>query len=192
MSFSRKLSMLSMTSLRRLCTCFLLLVITALVGCSVKRDFYATGGSRADGVVDMAYDYRSLENPVIDPKQAYSIARSKCALWGYADTEPFGGKIQACTLRSGFGECAAWQVTIKYQCLGSLERPGAPLNYLAPAVASTPRAAPLAEPVSANTSPEARQPLSEKDYQDIQLDKLMHEDISYEEYQRRYRAIMGR
>lgn len=184
--------MLPMTSPRRLCTCLLLLVITALVGCSVKRNFYATGGSRADGVIDMAYDYKPNENTVINKKQAYTIARSKCAAWGYANAEAFGGQANICTLPSGSKGCAAWQVTIKYQCLGSLERPGAPLNYLVPAAASAPRAAPLVEPVSANASAGARQPLSEKDYQDIQLDKLMHEDISYEEYQRRYRAIMGR
>ena len=186
--------MLSNTSrLRHLCACFMLLLVsTLMLGCSVKRDFYATGGSRSDGVVDMAYDYRSMEKPVIDPKQAYTIARSKCALWGYNDTEPFGGKIQTCTLRSGFGECAAWQVTIKYQCLGNLERPEAPLNYLGSAGVSAPRSAPVVTPASAEVSAPGKQPLSEKDYQDIQLDKLMREDISYEEYQRRYKAIMGR
>jgi len=184
--------MLPMTSLRRQCTCLLLLVMTALAGCSVKRDFYATGGSRADGVIDMAYDYKPNENIVTNKKQAYTIARSKCASWGYTDAEAFGGQTKICTSSSRSDGCAAWQVTVKYQCLGSLERPQGPLNYLGPSMSSAPRAAQVVEPVSANASSGARQPLSEKDYQDIQLDKLMHEDISYEEYQRRYRAIMGR
>lgn len=35
------------------------------------------------------------------------------------------------------------------------------------------------------------EPLSQKEYQDIQIEKLMQENVSYEEYQRRYKAIMA-
>lgn len=178
--------------LRHSCTCMLMIIISAVAGCSVKRDFYATGGSRADGVIDMAYDYKPNEHTVIDKKQAYAIARSRCALWGYTDTEPFGGGANTCISPSGSNGCAVWQKVTKYQCLGNLERPSATLNYRAPDAVIAPRNPPAIEQISAAASPGAQQPLSEKDYQDIQLEKLMHEDISYEEYQRRYRAIMGR
>ena len=169
------------------------LVAAAIIaGCSTKKDFYATGGSRADGVVDMAYDFNRMETPVIDKKQAYSIARSKCSLWGYGDAEPFGGQIQICQARSGFGECSAWQVTVKYQCLGSLEQPQRSLNYLAPA------AAPAAQPVRPSVTAYAPSavassppPLSEQAYKNTQVQQLMQQNLSYEEYQARYKKIMG-
>lgn len=41
----------------------------------------------------------------------------------------------------------------------------------------------------AGTAP--NQPLSRKEYQDTQIEKLMQENVSYEEYQRRYKAIMA-
>lgn len=105
----------------------------ALAGCSTPKDFYATGGSRADGVVDVAYDFGRMETPVVDKRQAYTIAKNKCSLWGYSDAEPFGGQVQTCEARSGFGECSSFKVSIKYQCLGSLERPTVQPNYMSPA-----------------------------------------------------------
>ncbi|MEB2871790.1 YecR-like family lipoprotein [Pseudomonas rhizosphaerae] len=37
-----------------------------LAGCATHKDFQATGGSRADGVIDIAYEYSSFETPVVD------------------------------------------------------------------------------------------------------------------------------
>jgi len=67
-------------------------VLAALSGCATKKDFYATGGSRADGSVDMAYDFAQFEQPVVNIAQAQSIAKSKCRVWGYNGAEAFGGK----------------------------------------------------------------------------------------------------
>lgn len=162
---------------------------TGLAGCSSPKDFYATGGSRADGVVDVAYDFNRMETPVVDKKQAYSIAKTKCSLWGYSDAEPFGGQVQTCEARSGFGECSAFKVSIKYQCLGSLERAPAPANYMGPTSIPTPtqRSAPVGV-VPATTTPP---PLTQQEYREAQIQLLMQQNISYEEYQKRYRAIVG-
>lgn len=51
------------------------LAIFALSGCATRKDFYAMGGSRADGSVDMAYDFRPFEKPVVNQQQAYAIAK---------------------------------------------------------------------------------------------------------------------
>jgi hypothetical protein len=160
---------------------------SVLSGCSVHKDFYATGGSRADGVVDVGYEYQSNEQPVADRTQAYQIARSKCALWGYGDAEPFGPAQQTCEARSGFGQCAAFRVSIKYQCLGAPAESNTPVNYLAPTgvPALVPRAANV--PVAPAS---AVPPMSKQEYQQRQLQKLMEENLPYEEYQKRYRAII--
>ena len=171
--------------------CFIV-TLCSLAGCATHKDFYATGGSRADGVVDVAYDFSRMETPQVDKRQAYSIARNKCSLWGYGDAEPFGGQSQICQARSGFGECSAWQVSIKYQCLGSLDQAPAAPNYLG---TQQRPAAPVAAPqvprgnVPASTS--APSPLSEKDYRDVQIQQLMQQNLPYDEYQKRYRTIMG-
>jgi hypothetical protein len=94
-------------------------------------------------------------------------------LRGYAGAEPFGGKTQTCQARRGFSECSAWQVSIKYQCLGNLGQVSQPVNYLG------------------SGTPMASAPMSKEDFQREQVQKLTQENVSYEEYQRRYRIIMG-
>lgn len=174
----------------------ILLLATAytLFGCSVHKDYYATGGSRADGVVDGGYEYQSNEQPVADRNQAYQIARTKCGLWGYGDAEPFGRDVQSCELRTGFGQCATYRVSIKYQCLGAPAQSQGPINYLTPSGLPSPAPARTQAPV---TSPyiaapaSAVPPLDKQEYQQRQLQKLMEENLPYEEYQKRYRAIIA-
>jgi hypothetical protein len=48
----------------RLAAAFAFLV--CLTACSTHKDFQATGGSRADGVIDVAYEFNSFETPVVD------------------------------------------------------------------------------------------------------------------------------
>jgi len=178
-----------LTGFSRLAAAFVFLA--ALPACSTHKDFYATGGSRADGVIDVAYDFNYLETPVVDLKQAYTIARSKCSLWGYVDAEPFGGATQECTARRGFGDCSAWRVSKKYQCLGNLGSVSAPLNYLPSAQppVQVPARQAVASPQPAPTATPA--PLSSAEYKDRQIDLLMQQNLPYDEYQKRYQAIMA-
>ncbi|MDT4826775.1 YecR-like lipoprotein [compost metagenome] len=149
----------------------------AVTGCATKKNFYAMGGSRADGTVDMAYDFRQFEKPVINMDQAKGIAKSKCQVWGYQDAEMFGGQRQQCYQFDGWGNCAAGQVVIQYQCIGSGDSRSAVSAY-----APAPTAAPAATPGS----------LSRDQWKQQQLQKLDQETgLSYEEYQRRYREIVG-
>ncbi|WPC06941.1 YecR family lipoprotein [Pseudomonas benzenivorans] len=150
-------------------------VIAALPGCATKKDFYATGGSRADGTVDMAYDFRPFEQPVVDHVQAQRVAKSKCGVWGYSNAEPFGGKTTNCYSRDGWGNCTAGQIIVKYQCIGNLD---------APAAKST--ASPL--PAS-NLAPGN---MSKSQWQQQQLQMLMNDTtLNYEEYTRRREQILA-
>ncbi|MCY1283412.1 YecR-like lipoprotein [compost metagenome] len=155
-----------------------LLLIASLAaagGCAVKKDFYAMGGSRADGTVDMAYDFRQFEQPIVSHDQARSIAKSKCGVWGYRDAESFGGMTQNCYQRDGFGSCVAGQMIIKYQCIGNLDAQASP----------SPTSASQAPPAHASGS------LSKAQWQQQQLQQIQNTPMSYEEYQRRYKQIMA-
>ncbi|WP_271407632.1 YecR family lipoprotein [Pseudomonas sp. Q1-7] len=153
-----------------------LATVVAVTGCATKKDFYAMGGSRADGTVDMAYDFAPFEQPVVNRSQAQSIAKSKCQVWGYQDAESFGGQQQNCHQFNGYGSCVAGQIVIKYQCIGDGAQ-AAPVSSFAPAAAS------------AATPPGA---LSRDQWKQQQLDQLSRETgLSYEEYQRRYQKIVG-
>lgn len=149
-------------------------IMTLSTGCAVKKDFYATGGSRADGTVDMAYDFAQFEQPVVNPSQAQSIAQQKCTVWGYREAEAFGGKTTNCNQRDGWGNCVAGQVVIKYQCIGDLSAP-------------SPEGV---RQVSSTATPSAGY-LSKAQWQQQQLDELSRKSIPYEQYQQEYRRIMG-
>jgi len=145
-----------------------------LSACSVKRDFYAIGGSRADGTIDLAYDFKMFEKSVVNKDQAFAMAKSKCGRWGYNDAEPFGGQVESCQARNGYGDCLRGQVIVKFQCLGSLEAAARPSPLALPATVST-----LGTPMSADQ------------YKEAQIQALMQQGLPYEEYSRRYKAIMG-
>jgi hypothetical protein len=151
----------------------LLLVMLAFVvtGCSSRKDFYATGGSRADGSIDMAYDFKPFETPIVDPKQAESIANSKCAVWGYNRAEPFGGQTQNCQVRDGWGNCTAGQMIVKYQCIGNIT----------PATQTTTSTL-TAVPVGM---------LTPAQYKESRVKALMDQNLPYAEYQKQFQAIMG-
>jgi hypothetical protein len=160
------------------CTTLLLAISAAISGCATKKEFYAMGGSRADGTVDMAYEFQQFESPVVSLQQAQAVAKSKCSVWGYRDAEPFGGKSVNCHQRNGFGTCVAGQVLVKYQCIGNLD--AAPAS-----VASRHSPSPV-EAAAPNGS------LSKGQWQEMQLQQLTNEKgLSYEEYQRRYKLIMA-
>lgn len=92
----------------------------AAAGCvNVNKELVATGGSRADGTVDLSYEQASIENVKIDPVKGVATARERCQAWGYKDAAPFGGESRMCQVATNYG-CNQWLATIKYQCLGSV------------------------------------------------------------------------
>lgn len=97
----------------------LLAVAVVLVsGCTTTRDWSATGGSRADGVVRLAYEQGEFETVEVSESQAVDLASRRCASWGYTGAEAFGGITRDCTQMGGLGGCARYRVTKEYQCTG--------------------------------------------------------------------------
>lgn len=94
-------------------TCFVF-----LVGCATPKTLVPTGGSRADGIVKMSYQYGAFEAPQVSLAQGVQAAKQRCSAWGYSGAEPFGGQTRMCVSASG-GSCNVYQVTIEYQCTGT-------------------------------------------------------------------------
>ena len=103
-------------------TIILLFVLAAFSGCAVKKDWVATGGSRADGTIKLSYEHLELESPQLDEQQAMRLAAQRCQFWGYNRAEAFGGTINSCQIPDGWGGCSRWRVTKEYQCIGNLEK----------------------------------------------------------------------
>lgn len=94
--------------------------IIVATACATEKQFVATGGSRADGTVDLAFEYELLEDPKVSKGQAFSTARQRCAAWGYRGAEPFGDVKQRC-VAAPLGSCTRWRVTVRFQCTGPQE-----------------------------------------------------------------------
>ena len=91
--------------------------LLTLVGCAVQKEWVATGGSRSDGTVKLAYQYGAFEKPVLSDQQAYDVADSRCGAWGFSGSEAFGGTISECQSHDGYGNCNSWIVTAEFQCI---------------------------------------------------------------------------
>lgn len=101
---------------------FFVIAAFSITGCAhTKKEWAATGGSRADGVVKLSFQFRPFEYPEASAQQGLELAKSKCLAWGYKNAEAFGGVIQTCNDQDSRG-CNSWLVTAEYQCLGSLEK----------------------------------------------------------------------
>lgn len=87
------------------------------MGCAAPKSALPVGGSKADGTVELAYDYGAFESPQVDFGAAQIQAEQRCAAWGYSGAEKFGGEKQMCTAPSSSG-CMGFQVTMNYQCTG--------------------------------------------------------------------------
>lgn len=99
------------------------LVVIAIIAataaaCATAKELVPIGGSRADGTVQLAFDYGGFEKPVVDTAAAQVTATQRCQAWGYRNAEPFGGSQQQCTASNQYG-CVAFRVTVSYQCTGA-------------------------------------------------------------------------
>lgn len=86
------------------------------LACATVKVPQPTGGSRADGTVQLAYEYGELETPEVDWESANRAATERCQNWGYASAEAFGPGVTQCTASNQYG-CTRYFVTITYQCI---------------------------------------------------------------------------
>ena len=100
---------------------FVLVAIAGvLAGCAPpKMELATTGGSKADGVVEVSYEILETEKQGYDEEKALREAVKRCQAWGYEGAEPFGGERKTCSVSPGFWtSCYMWRFDISYQCLG--------------------------------------------------------------------------
>lgn len=102
----------------------LLAIAVLLTGCATAKNWSATGGSRADGVVRLSYEVGAFEKPMLNESEAVSLATSRCQTWGYSGAEAFGGVTRVCNMPGGgFGGCQGWLITKEFQCTGNATPP---------------------------------------------------------------------
>jgi hypothetical protein len=92
-------------------------VITAIAlsGCASQKNWGASGGSKADGTVKLAYTYGMFEVPKVDNAQAQATAVKRCKAWGYETAVAFDFVDKRCQQMTQSG-CSATIVTQEYQC----------------------------------------------------------------------------
>jgi hypothetical protein len=147
------------------------LAALTITGCAQKpNDIFALDGSRADGMITVAFQGNERFGES-DFNKALTIAKDRCVAWGYQDSAKFGSRTTRCTSSNYFG-CASSEMIVKYQCLGN------------------PDAGARAILGSASTYPSPLQPASAES-REARVQQLMQQDVPYEEYQKRYREIMG-
>jgi hypothetical protein len=93
--------------------------VVCIASCATQKEWTATGGSRADGTVDLSYQYGELQAPQEDTEQGVTLASTTCAEWGYSGAQAFGGQTKQCSQLGGLSGCLLWTVTRKYQCTGA-------------------------------------------------------------------------
>jgi len=98
----------------------------AVIGCAaatrVVKMPEATGGSRADGIVELSYEYYDGEVYEVAVEAALTTAKQRCEAWGYSDATPFGGTKRSCLFHDG-DTCTTYFVIRPYQCTGPREIP---------------------------------------------------------------------
>jgi len=91
------------------------LVWLGLTACVSTQHWSTSGGSRADGLVRVSYEYREFHEPTLSDAQAEQLAASRCSAWGYESAQPVAGQLRECSNRDG-GNCDLWTVTREFQC----------------------------------------------------------------------------
>jgi len=97
----------------------LLTCLLVISGCSTTP-LQPTGGSKADGIVEMSSFRGKFSKPEIDTDAALKTAEARCKAWGYESATPFSGVISRCNQHGTMG-CAEWVDTIRFQCTGKSE-----------------------------------------------------------------------
>jgi YecR-like lipoprotein len=87
-----------------------------LSNCAAPKVLQATGGSRADGTVELSYEYGGFERPEPNWGLAQQTATDRCKVWGYKSAEKFGGEKTICQSPSQYG-CMRGLITVQYQCV---------------------------------------------------------------------------
>jgi hypothetical protein len=94
-----------------------ILPVLLLTACATQPKWSPSSSNRALGVARVAYEYPRLEEPAMSDAQAAQVAASRCATWGFSQSELIPGELRDCSV-SKDGSCNLWKVTREYQCSG--------------------------------------------------------------------------
>ena len=87
-----------------------------LAACSHVTQPMPVGGSKADGVVMLAFETSSRDSRDVDWRAADASAAQRCAAWRYSRAERFGAERRQCRA-VGVVDCNLWAVAVDYQCV---------------------------------------------------------------------------
>ncbi len=94
----------------------LLILILIFSSCNVTKHLNVIGGSKADAVVEMAYEYSWPNKASLSWDGAEEKAINTCIEWGYRSAKRFESPKRDC-INQGEKGCLSWRVTWQYQCI---------------------------------------------------------------------------
>jgi len=95
-----------------------LTVLAAIAGLAACTTYKLWTESAADsdlGIVQLSYEYRKFESPQVDERAGISMARERCADWGFKNAQR-KGEDREC-IEGLKTDCSKWRVVREYQCL---------------------------------------------------------------------------
>jgi YecR-like lipoprotein len=100
-------------------------LLTSCSQTAVTKVPVATGGSKSDGTIQLAYERKASEAVTVDWAVAEQNALQRCQSWGYSQVDAFAGaRTQCVEMGQGLfingavpGACAREMVFTNYQCL---------------------------------------------------------------------------
>jgi hypothetical protein len=94
--------------------CFLA-AIAALAACTTYKLWTESASDSDLGIVQLSYEYRKFENPQVDERAGISMARERCADWGFKSAQRKAEDRQC--IEGLKTDCSKWRVIREYQCL---------------------------------------------------------------------------
>lgn len=96
----------------------ILALIVLITGCAspVTKNWGASGGSKADGTVELSVRHTHLEKPILSNTQGKNEALKRCENWGYSSVEEFDFVNTKCNRYDPYVGCMDTVITKKYQC----------------------------------------------------------------------------
>lgn len=98
----------------------LVLAAIALTGCATATvSPVVSGGSKADGVVELRGEYGMARSLAIDWNAANQRALDACRAWGFSSAKPFDTYDQRCADNEATPVgCLRSELRLRYQCGG--------------------------------------------------------------------------
>jgi hypothetical protein len=90
-------------------------LLGALAACTTYKMWSPGDSSEEEGVARLTYEYHRFESPQVDERAGLSMARERCADWGYHDAARKGEDRQC--VDGTAADCSKWRVIREYRCL---------------------------------------------------------------------------